>query len=1025
MSQEKRINPFKGLYSYEEEDKDIFFGRDNLSKELFNLVTLNGLTLVFGKSGIGKTSLLNAGLFPLLREANFLPVRLRLDYSSSGSDLLDQIKQELQKELKEKGIIERDKGGAELASPFGKEETLWEYFHRVDHVTGDGNPVTPVLVFDQFEELFTLGKEHPQRELLIDALSDLIEDQIPAAVKERILKREGVFHYLRSQVAVRVVFGLREDYLPHMNALKTRIPSIHRVMFRVIHLNGIQACEVMDKSGAFTHEGIKQDILRQFDPVDLEPGQTVVPEKLEVEPALLSLLCYQVFEQGVETLSVKDKDVMLSEFYDRVLSQLPRGNELALWIEDHLLTEGGFRTPFYLERSMELRKSVEAAIDQKLLRKLHIGEKEHVEIIHDVLAPVISERRNRRLEQKKRLEMEREWRRKRVITRIISVACVIAIALTIVAFIQKDRADEQYRNSLVLRLASESSLALITDNVKAIRLAEAAYKIGGPHPAPAVMRALSEAAYSTREHPFYTADFKGHTDWISSAAFSPGGQRILTTSSDKTAKLWDLKGHLLTDFRGHKKTVMSAVFSPDGKQVLTASLDGTAKLWDLNGHLLADLKGHKGPVISAVFSPDGQQILTASQDRTAKLWDVNGKLLADLKGHTNIVINAAFSPDGRRILTSSWDQTAKLFDLNGHLLTNFKGHKSFLNHAVFSPDGEQILTASWDFTVKLWDLNGHLLTDLKGYENIIHNAVFSPDGKQILTTSAETAKLWDLKGHLLTDFKGHTGAVRDAVFSPDGKQILTASSDHNAKLWDLNGQLLTEFRGHRYAVTSAVFSPDGQRILTTSMDKTAKLWNLKVDLLTNLKGHRGKINSAVFSPNGKYILTASWDHTAKLWDVKGNLLTDFKGLKDRVNSAEFSPDGRLIITLSFNKTIYIWDLKGHRLKNIKWWWHIRDGVIRTVFSPNDKYILTASWDNTAKLWDLNGQLLADLKGHTDRVNSVAFSPDGKKVVTASSDGIAILWPTPKGIMDWLKTAPIPKLTQQEKEELGIADFKLD
>ncbi|MDQ1354155.1 MAG: hypothetical protein QG657_4464 [Acidobacteriota bacterium] len=878
MNPGNRVNPFKGLYYYEEADKDIFFGRDNLSRELFNLVALNGLTLVFGKSGIGKTSLLNAGLFPLLRSAGFLPVRLRLDYSSSGAPLIDQVKQEIQKQLRENGVIERVKGGSEPTHSFSEGETLWEYFHRVDHIdksfcggpgggfleksplVAEGN-VIPVLVFDQFEEIFTIGKHHPQRDLLIEELNDLVEDQVPIAVKERLLSRAGVFPYLRSQLSVRVVLGLREDYLPHMNTLKPRIPSIHRVMFRVIHLNGIQARDVLDKTGAFSNEGIKRDILRQFDPVDLEPGQTITLEKLEVEPALLSLLCYQVCEQGVQSLSIRDKDAILFGFYDRVLSELPQGSELSTWIEDHLLTEGGFRTPFYLEHGFELREVVEAAIDKKLLRKLHIGEKEHVEIIHDVLAPVIKERRDRRLEEanKKRLEMEKVLRQKRVITGIISLACIIAITLAIFAFIQKNRADEQYRSAVSLRLVSESSLVLPLDNVKAIRLAEAAYKIGSPNLAPAVIRALSKAAYSPRKRQFYIADFKGHTDGVNSAVFSPDGKQILTASSDKTAKLWDREQNILVaQLNGHTDKVNSAVFSPDGSLILTASDDNTAKLWDLQGNLLAEFKGHTESVNSAVFSPDGKQILTTSDDNTVKLWDLKGNLLADFKGHTDDVKSAVFSPDGQQIITASTDNTAKLWNLKGNLLADFKEHKNKVTRVVFSPDGRWIITASLDNTAKLWDLNGKLLADVIG----------------------------------------HSSYVYSAVFSPDGKRILTASADNTAKLWDLNRNLLAELRGHTSGVYSAVFSPDGERILT------------------------------------------------------------------------------------------------------------------------------ASYDKTAKLWDLKGNLLADLKGHRSGVNSAVFSPDGENIVTASADGTVIIWPTPEGIMDRLKTAPIPQLTQEEKEKYGIADFEL-
>ncbi len=144
---------------------------------------------------------------------------------------------------------------------------------------------------------------------------------------------------------------------------------------------------------------------------------------------------------------------------------------------------------------------------------------------------------------------------------------------------EKNRANEQYREAVSKGLVSESGLIFPNDDYKAIRIAEAAYKIGGPNPAPAVIRALSAAAYSTRERPFYTADFKGHTGGVTSAVFSPDGKQILTASSDYTAKLWDLQGNLLADLKGHTDSVNSAGFSPDGKRIVTASSDGTAIIW--------------------------------------------------------------------------------------------------------------------------------------------------------------------------------------------------------------------------------------------------------------------------------------------------------------------------------------------------------------------------------------------------------------------------------------------------------------
>ncbi|MEO7924794.1 MAG: caspase family protein [Chitinophagaceae bacterium] len=244
----------------------------------------------------------------------------------------------------------------------------------------------------------------------------------------------------------------------------------------------------------------------------------------------------------------------------------------------------------------------------------------------------------------------------------------------------------------------------------------------------------------------------------------------------------------------------SAAFSPDGKKIVTASSDNTAKIWDAgSGALLADLIGHSGKVISADFSPDGKKIVTASWDNTAKIWDAgSGALLAEI-GHSHWVNSAAFSPDGKKIVTTAYKEiTAKIWDAgSGALLANLKKHSREVRSAVFSPDGKKIVTASLDNSAKIWDAgSGALLADLKGHFSYLNSAVFSPDGKKIVTASWDnTANIWDGgSGTLLVDLKGHSGCVESAIFSPDGKKIVTASRDNTAKIWNgLNGNLLYTF----------------------------------------------------------------------------------------------------------------------------------------------------------------------------------------------------------------------------------------
>jgi WD40 repeat protein len=482
---------------------------------------------------------------------------------------------------------------------------------------------------------------------------------------------------------------------------------------------------------------------------------------------------------------------------------------------------------------------------------------------------------------------------------------------------------------------------------------------------------------------------KGHTDALTSASFSPDGQRIITASRDTTARVWDTTGKPLAELKGHTDALTNANFSPDGQRIVTASDDKTARVWDTTGKQLAQLSGHTDEVSSARFSPDGRSIVTASKDKTARVWDTTGKQLAQLSGHTDDVASARFSPDGQRIVTASKDKTARVWDTAGKQLAQLNGHLNRVYSANFSPDGQSIVTASADKTARLWDTTGKQLAQLSGHLNRVYSANFSPDGQSIVTASKDkTAKVWDTKGKLLANFRGHIDGVISANFSPDGQRIITASESKTARVWDTADKQLAKLK-HPDEVFSANFSADGQRIVTASADKTAQVWNTAGKPLAKLSGHLNRVYSANFSPDGQRIVTASKDATARVWNAKGKQLVQLDGHTDEVFSANFSADGQRIVTASADKTARVWDTIGKPLAQLD---GHTDEVSSVNFSPDGQRIVTASKDKTARVWDTTGKLLTKLK-HTGWVFDANFSPDGQRIVTASEDGTARVWDT--------------------------------
>jgi serine/threonine protein kinase len=283
-------------------------------------------------------------------------------------------------------------------------------------------------------------------------------------------------------------------------------------------------------------------------------------------------------------------------------------------------------------------------------------------------------------------------------------------------------------------------------------------------------------------------------DWysgITSVAFSPDGQLLVSGSEDHTIKVWESStGSEIRTITAHSNFVNSIAISPDGK--LLASVGGDViKLWDLiTGEEVHTWTGHSQLIRSVVFSPDGKMLATGANDKLVKLWDRNtGEEIRSMSA-TNLIEVVSFSADGQIVATGDWENSVMLWNVNtGEEIRTLSGHSRKVRGISFSPDGQTLATGSSDKTIKIWHLEtGELVRTLTGHSGWfagVNSVAFSPDGKLLASGSDDkTIKLWNSQtGQEITTLSDHSKGVSSVTFSPDGRSLASGSSDKTVKLW--------------------------------------------------------------------------------------------------------------------------------------------------------------------------------------------------------------------------------------------------
>jgi len=371
---------YPGLKPFERSQSTVFHGRGEDVKRLTDLVLRERLVVLFSKSGIGKTSLLQAGVAPELERQDFVPVFLRSERTEAP--LLDTLADTLAKSQQVGGY---DRTGllAVGTEPTvnSQQPSLWEQMKRLEFDV-NGLPATPVLVFDQFEELFTLAHSERSRHQFLTELADLANDTMPSVLRSELLRRfqEGdpevtveTMQWWERQPDVRIVLSIRSDFLHLLDQISTQIPGILRNRYQLQPLDRDKARVAIVQpaltEGEFASPPFQYSEVALDEMIDFLTGKAVgekttldgddahaFRQRNEIESVNLQIICQDIEEKIIEQQIPDECFEVQPDFYGQ-----------AEGLQDSLRN-------FYRHQLDIFPKAYVERVLQKAARSLPIGE---------------------------------------------------------------------------------------------------------------------------------------------------------------------------------------------------------------------------------------------------------------------------------------------------------------------------------------------------------------------------------------------------------------------------------------------------------------------------------------------------------------------------------------------------------------------------------------------------------------------------------------------------------------------------
>jgi WD40 repeat protein len=1018
--------PYVGLGYYTEEYADVFFGRDAERKKIIGNLRASRLTLLYAESGVGKSSLLRAGVLARLHE---------LAHESLGERgtprYVPVVFSSWRDEPRERLIAEIESAIAPFLPAGTTLDLPRDTVQAAIAAAAEAVDATALVILDQFEDYLLYRSEEAR---LADELARCINN---------------------SELRANFLIAIREDAYAGLGDLfKGRLANVYG---NYLHL------EYLDKTAA--RDAIERPIERfneahpDEEPIVLGPGlvdavlEQVARGKIVigdagrgaldgagagdsryVETPYLQLVMRRLWDMerkvGSRTLRAETlvelggAETIIREHLERAMSGFSDDQRLELAAAfKFLVTPSGTKialsardlAQFAEVPEVDLAEELEKlAGDMRILRPIapaKPGDPTRYEIYHDSLAPAFLAWH--RVQAEKQLEAEkaearqdalRERKRARIFSALAVVASLL-LALALVAVVyawhesgQASDAKKRIQSDL---LAARAQVDIASPET-AIPLAAEAYQTYKTLEARSAVLAVSH--HFARLRGVLTPPIPQGYETV---AYSPGSLRnprsewIAAGGSRNTIDIWH-NGRYVGSLTGHKGEVQDLAFNPKFPVLLaSASVDGTVRIWNVTTRrLLKTLATHGFEQDALAFSPDGTVLASGGTSGFVRLWT----LVKGLPSRAPELIPYSNHVKGFEILAMAFNR--HLLAVGGYD-SNYKG---FIE--VYSDSGQLM-------SVKLNAAEGSAVTAL-AFDPTVGNASFSA-----LYSGSDDGKLdWWLIGKDIVNANHPTAAASDRIselsVSPDRKELVTTSNDGTITFWDENGRRLGESVQLAGAVNGAAFSPDGSTVAAAGSDGMVTLWNARRQLRLGWRidyplntfvndvafgrdaAQRDSMKLAVLrgDPSGLHSFLDIWTiGSADRFDLTApcthhSNCTGYP-LSGSPMHLAVSPTGDRLAVTGAGGTAVLYDLTG------------KTTSVRTLppsgpSSPESADVafdrtgrmLAAAADRNITIWHLDGMRLAGkslVLRSSSPVLTVAFSPATSLLASGGQDGRVELW----------------------------------